>query len=172
MSRRRIRGMVMALLVTTPVIIGGSPTRDIVETTMEAGTFKTLIVAWEAAGLVDDLKAEGPFTLFAPSDKAFDRLPEGTVERLLRPENRAELRAILTYHIVPSRMSTEEARTVLRAESLEGGELRFWARGEEVMVGYASVTTPNIPCSNGVIHVINRVVIPPHLSPGGQVTAD
>jgi len=172
MSRRKISGILISLLVTAPFIIGGSPARDIVETAKEAGTFETLMVACEAAGLLDELKAEGPFTVFAPSDAAFERLPTGTLERLLRPENYLQLREILTYHIVPSRISTDDAATVLRAASLQGRDLRFWFRGEEVMVGNAAVTTGDIACSNGTIHVIDRVLMPPHMSPKGQVTAD
>jgi len=174
MSRRTISGIMLSLLVTAPFLLGGTPLpeKDIVETAMEAGTFKTLLTACEAAGLLEELQVEGPITLLAPSDHAFERLPTGTLERLLKPENVSELRAILSYHIVSSEMSTEEAATALRVASLQGDDLRFWSQDGKVMVGSASVTTADIPCSNGMIHEIDRVLMPPKFSLNSQMTAD
>ncbi|MEM1364992.1 MAG: fasciclin domain-containing protein [Pseudomonadota bacterium] len=134
---------------------------DIVDTAAEAGSFSTLLAAAEAAGLVDTLKGEGPFTVFAPTDEAFAALPEGTVDDLLKPENKDQLAAILTYHVVPGKvMSTDLAGKEMAAASVEGTELQINATGDMVMVEEATVVTADVEADNGVIHVIDKVMLP------------
>jgi uncharacterized surface protein with fasciclin (FAS1) repeats len=134
---------------------------DIVDTAMSAGSFTTLVAAVQAAGLADTLKGEGPFTVFAPTDAAFAKLPEGTVESLLEPENRDQLQAILTYHVVPGKvMSSDLAGKTLMAETVEGSEVQIDASGGDVMVDNATVSQADIVASNGVIHVIDTVILP------------
>ncbi|WP_235945541.1 fasciclin domain-containing protein [Thermaurantiacus tibetensis] len=134
---------------------------DIVETAVAAGQFKTLAAALGAAGLVDTLKGPGPFTVFAPTDDAFAKLPAGTVETLLKPENRAQLTAILTYHVVPGQtMSSALAGKTLEVATVNGAKVRIDGTNG-VKVNEATVTAPDIAASNGVIHVIDTVILPP-----------
>jgi|NOAtaT_7_FD_contig_51_1028417_length_678_multi_8_in_0_out_0_1 uncharacterized surface protein with fasciclin (FAS1) repeats len=138
-------------------------TKDVVDTAVAAGDFKTLAQALTAAGLVDTLKGAGPFTVFAPTDAAFAKLPKGTLEDLLKPENKQKLTAILTYHVVPG---TVKAADVLKldgksAKTVEGSDLSISVKGKTVKVGEATVTKTDITASNGVIHVIDAVVLPP-----------
>ena len=133
---------------------------DIVDTAVEAGSFKTLVAAVKAAGLVDTLKGEGPFTVFAPTDAAFDKLPSGTVEDLLKPENKDKLVKILTYHVVPGKvMSGDIAGKMTAAKTVEGSEIKIDA-SSGVKVNEASVTKADITTDNGVIHVIDTVILP------------
>ena len=135
---------------------------DIVDTAVGAGTFETLVAAVGAAGLVDVLKGEGPFTVFAPTDEAFAALPEGTVESLLLPENKDQLIAVLTYHVVPGKvMSTDILGQKLEAATAAGIPVAIVATMGSVMVGGAKVITADIETSNGVIHVIDAVILPP-----------
>lgn len=134
---------------------------DIVETAASAGSFGTLLAAVEAAGLAETLKGEGPFTVFAPTDEAFAKLPDGTVESLLQPQNRERLEQVLTYHVVPGRiMSSDLAGQETTAETVAGGELAIDATGSAVMVEGATVSQADIEASNGVIHVIDSVMLP------------
>lgn len=134
--------------------------KDIVDTAVEAGTFSTLVAAVQAADLVDTLKSEGPFTVFAPTDEAFAALPEGTVENLLKPENKDQLVAILTYHVVSGKvMAADIAGAETTATSVQGGELMIDGT-DGVTVNGANVTTADIETSNGVIHVIDAVILP------------
>jgi uncharacterized surface protein with fasciclin (FAS1) repeats len=135
-------------------------TKDIVETAVAAGSFKTLEAALQAAGLVDTLKGKGPFTVFAPTDEAFAKLPAGTVEDLLKPENKAKLAAILTYHVVPGTVMAAQAAKLTSAKTVNGASLTIHAMGGKVMIDNATVTKADIACSNGVIHVIDTVVLP------------
>jgi uncharacterized surface protein with fasciclin (FAS1) repeats len=140
---------------------GVAAAADIVETAQEAGSFQTLLTAAEAAGLVDTLKSEGPFTVFAPTDEAFAKLPEGTVESLLKPENQDQLKAILTYHVVPGKtMSSDLAGKQVEVVSVEGSAIPIDATGDNVMVGDATVTQADVEADNGVIHVIDEVIQP------------
>lgn len=134
---------------------------DIVETAVAAGQFKTLAAALGAAGLVDTLKGPGPFTVFAPTDAAFAKLPAGTVESLLRPENKAQLTAILTYHVVPGRtLSSALAGKTAEVATVNGATVKIdGTRG--VRVNDATVTGADVEASNGVIHVIDTVLLPP-----------
>ncbi len=134
---------------------------DIVETAVAAGSFGTLAAALEAAGLVATLKGEGPFTVFAPTDEAFAALPEGTVESLLRPENRETLTAILTYHVVPGRVTAEQVVALDAATTVNGADVRITTPGSGVKVNDANVITTDVMASNGVIHVIDAVLLPP-----------
>ncbi len=133
---------------------------DIVETAVSAGQFQTLVAAVEAAGLAETLKSEGPFTVFAPTDAAFAKLPEGTVEMLLEPENRDRLVAILSYHVIPGKvLSGDIAGQTLMVETVEGSELTVNAV-QGVVVDNAKVIKADIETTNGVIHVIDSVVLP------------
>ncbi|MBM3770806.1 MAG: fasciclin domain-containing protein [Acidimicrobiia bacterium] len=134
--------------------------KDIVDTAVSAGTFKTLAAAIEAAGLVGTLKGAGPFTVFAPTDEAFAKLPAGTVENLLKPENKAKLVAVLTYHMVPGTVMAAEVTKLPSAKTVNGAPLSIHAMGGKVMVDNATVTKADIVASNGVIHVIDTVVLP------------
>ncbi|WP_375569498.1 fasciclin domain-containing protein [Ahrensia marina] len=135
--------------------------KDIVDTAVEAGSFTTLVAAVQAAGLEDTLRGEGPFTVFAPTDEAFAALPEGTVENLLLPENLETLQAVLTYHVLPGKvMSADIAGQELSVATVEGSEVMVNAT-DGVMVDSANVVTADIETSNGVIHVIDAVILPP-----------
>ena len=149
-------------ITATPLalIFATSHALDIVDTAASAGQFNTLVAAVEAADLVTTLKGDGPFTVFAPTDEAFAALPEGTVENLLKPENKDQLIAVLTYHVVPGKiMSSDIAGTVTMVESVQGSELDVNAT-DGVTVDGATVVTADIETDNGVIHVIDRVVLP------------
>jgi uncharacterized surface protein with fasciclin (FAS1) repeats len=155
--------MVRVGCIALPVTFasGVAAAADIVETAQDVGTFQTLLTAAEAAGLVETLKSEGPFTVFAPSDEAFAKLPEGTVESLLKPENQDQLKAILTYHVVPGKtMSSDLAGKQVEVESVQGSEISIDATGDNVMVDDATVTQADIEADNGVIHVIGAVIQP------------
>ena len=158
-----MRKMILALAATTalsaPAFAGGHG-MNIVETAVGAGSFTTLVAAVEAAGLVDTLSGEGPFTVFAPTDEAFAALPEGTVESLLLPENRDQLVAILTYHVVPGAVMSTDLSDGMMAATVQGGEITI-DLDNGVMVNDATVVTADIEASNGVIHVIDSVIMPP-----------
>ncbi|VVS96041.1 conserved exported hypothetical protein [Rhizobium sp. EC-SD404] len=132
---------------------------DIVDTAAEAGTFTTLIAAVEAAGLVETLKGDGPFTVFAPTDEAFAALPDGTVEDLLLEENRDQLVSILTYHVVPGAVASSDLTEGLTAATVEGSEVTFTLEGGP-KVNEANITQADITADNGVIHVIDAVIMP------------
>jgi uncharacterized surface protein with fasciclin (FAS1) repeats len=134
--------------------------RDIVETAVGAGQFKTLAAALQAAGLIETLKGNGPFTVFAPTDEAFAKLPKGTVEDLLKPENKAKLTAVLTYHVVPGKVMAADVVKVTEARTVQGGSLKVKTSGGKVMIDNATVVKTDIAASNGVIHVIDTVVLP------------
>lgn len=140
---------------------GNMQTSDIVDTAVAAGSFETLVAAVQAAGLVETLKGDGPFTVFAPTDAAFAKLPAGTVESLLLPENRDQLAAILTYHVVAGKvMSADLAGKALSTATVEGSDVDIDATGSSVMVDGARVVTADVEASNGVIHVIDAVIMP------------
>jgi uncharacterized surface protein with fasciclin (FAS1) repeats len=134
---------------------------DIVETAVTNGSFKTLTAALQAAGLVDTLKGKGPYTVFAPTDEAFKKLPAGTVETLLKPENKAQLQKVLTYHVVAGNvMSGDLKGKMTNAKTVEGSVVRIDASGSAVKVDNANVTQADVSASNGVIHVIDSVIMP------------
>ena len=135
--------------------------KDIVDTAIAAGSFTTLAKALQAAGLVDTLKGKGPFTVFAPTDAAFAKLPAGTLEELLKPENKAKLQAILTYHVVPGKVMASQVTGLTSAKTVNGKSLRIAVKDGKVMIDDAHVVKTDIVTSNGVIHVIDSVVLPP-----------
>jgi len=133
---------------------------DIVETAASAGSFKTLVAAIKAADLEETLKGPGPFTVFAPTDEAFAKLPEGTLDSLLQPENKEKLQSILTYHVVSGRVGSDQVVLLTSAKSVQGKELKISNDAGTVMVDGAKVVKTDIACSNGVIHVIDAVMLP------------
>lgn len=155
---------VLAALMLAPLALGAiaaTKTKDIVDTAMDAGNFKTLVTALKAADLVDTLKGPGPFTVFAPTDEAFAKLPKGTLDDLLKPENKAKLASILTYHVVAGKvMSKDISGKTSKTKTVEGSEISINAT-KGVMVNDAKVTKADIETSNGVIHVIDTVIMPP-----------
>ncbi|NIR43704.1 MAG: fasciclin domain-containing protein [Gemmatimonadetes bacterium] len=134
--------------------------KDIVEMAAAAGQFNTLLAAARAAGLVEVLQSDGPFTVFAPTDDAFAKLPAGTVEELLKPENRDKLAAILKYHVVPGKYMAEDVVTRNRLDTAEGSALSVKMKDGKAYVDGAQIIKTDIPASNGVIHVIDSVVLP------------
>lgn len=152
------------LALTTATMMMSVPAfaqdKDIVDTAVGAGSFTTLVAAVTAAGLVETLKGEGPFTVFAPTDAAFAALPAGTVEDLLKPENKDKLVAILTYHVVPGKVMAADLTEGMKAASVQGGELTFTLEGGAKVNG-AVISATDIAASNGVIHVIDSVILPP-----------
>lgn len=147
-------------LVSTLSFTGRASDKDIVDTAVAAGSFKTLAAALQAAGLVDTLKGAGPFTVFAPTDQAFAKLPAGTVENLLKPENREKLKAILTYHVVAGNVTAAQVTKLKSAKTVQGSEVKISVSGGKVMVDNANVVKTDITASNGVIHVIDTVIMP------------
>ncbi len=162
-NRKTLLSLFAGLLVATsafaaPAADGAK--HDIVDTAVAAGSFKTLAAALQAAGLIDTLKGAGPFTVFAPTDEAFAKLPAGTVESLLKPENKAKLAAILTYHVVPGKVMAKQAMKLKSAKTVNGKALTLKVTGGSLMVDKAKVAKADIDCTNGVIHVIDTVVLP------------
>ena len=134
---------------------------DIVETAAAAGSFNTLVAAVNAAGLTETLEGEGPFTVFAPTDEAFAKLPEGTLEMLLKPENKEKLAAILSYHVVAGKVTSEDVVKLTSAESVSGKKIDIKTSDGQVMVDGATVIKADVMAKNGVIHVIDTVIMPP-----------
>jgi uncharacterized surface protein with fasciclin (FAS1) repeats len=155
----------LAYLIAAPGLLKSASAQmpakaDIVDTAVAAGSFKTLATALKAAGLIDTLKGAGPFTVFAPTDEAFAKLPAGTVEDLLKPENKQKLTAILTYHVVAGKAMAKDVASMSSAKTVNGKELSLKAEGGKVTVNNATVTKADIETSNGVIHVIDTVLLP------------
>ena len=150
-----------ALIGLTTAFPAWAAEKDIVDTAVGAGEFTTLAAALEAAGLVSTLKGEGPFTVFAPTDAAFAKLPAGTVENLLKPENKQQLVDILTYHVVPGKVTAAEVVGLDEAKTVNGKMIDVQAEGGSVKVNDANVTATDVAASNGVIHVIDQVILPP-----------
>ena len=133
---------------------------DIVATAKSAGTFKTLTAALDAAGKTQMLQEKGPYTVFAPSDEAFAKLPAGTVDELLKPENKEKLGKLLAYHVMEGKVMAADVKTMM-AKTANGAELDIKVNGDTVMVNDAKVVKADVPASNGVIHVIDKVLMPP-----------
>lgn len=140
--------------------LGSAHAKDIVDTAVAAGSFKTLATALQAAGLVDTLKGAGPFTVFAPTNAAFAKLPPGTLDNLLKPENRAQLTAILTYHVVPGRVLAADAVQHDTATTVNGATADIVVSGGRVTIDGATITATDIKAGNGVVHVIDTVMLP------------
>ena len=166
----KVAGFFKLLIVAQFVLVAAQATaghhakeaksQDIVETAVAAGQFNTLAAALEAAGLVDTLKGDGPFTVFAPTDAAFAKLPEGTVESLLKPENRDQLVAILTYHVVAGKVKAADVVKLKEAKTVNGQDVAITVADNGVQINNANVIKTDIGASNGVIHVIDTVIIP------------
>jgi len=154
--------LTLSLLASTSAFAGGAAvaTKDIVDTAVSAGNFKTLTAALDAAGLVGTLKGKGPFTVFAPTDAAFAKLPEGTVKSLLKPENKQKLTAILTYHVVAGNVKAADVIKLSSAKTLNGQSVMIKTVGGKVMINNATVVKADIATSNGTIHVIDTVLMP------------
>jgi uncharacterized surface protein with fasciclin (FAS1) repeats len=159
-AKKLMVGAAVAALVLSMGSTGRAQGKDIVDTAVGAGQFKTLAAALGAAGLVDTLKGKGPFTVFAPTDAAFAKLPAGTVEMLLKPENKAKLTAILTYHVVAGKVMAADVVKVTSAKTVQGGSVAVKVMGGKVTIDAANVVTTDIAASNGVIHVIDTVLMP------------
>ncbi|MEM7724065.1 MAG: fasciclin domain-containing protein [Pseudomonadota bacterium] len=157
MLRNTLAALAATTILSAPAFAMDS--KDIVDTAVEAGSFETLVAAVQAAGLVETLKGDGPFTVFAPTDEAFAALPEGTVEDLLKPENLETLTAILTYHVVPGKVMSGDLSNGMEAATVEGSDVTIMTDGGVTVEG-ASVVTADIETSNGVIHVIDQVILP------------
>jgi uncharacterized surface protein with fasciclin (FAS1) repeats len=153
--------LALAGIVATASPARAQQSKDIVDTAVAAGSFTTLAKALTAADLVGTLKGAGPFTVFAPTDDAFAKLPAGTLESLLKPENKATLRRILTYHVVPGKVMAADVVKVTSAKAVSGDTLPVSAAGGGVSIGSARVVKTDIGASNGVIHVIDSVLLPP-----------
>lgn len=149
---------IVAALVTASV---RGQSKDIVDTAVAAGSFTTLAKALQAADLVTTLKGPGPFTVFAPTDEAFAKLPAGALDDLLKPENKAKLQSVLKYHVVPGKVMAADVTKRSPAKTVEGQALTVKEMGGKVMVDAATVTKTDISASNGVIHVIDTVLMPP-----------
>jgi transforming growth factor-beta-induced protein len=174
MSKTTLRWIFPVLLSLAPVLAFGACGSDddttamtstdrpktIVETAVAAGSFNKLVAAVTAAGLADTLSGPGPFTVFAPTDEAFAKLPAGTVEDLLRPENRDKLRSILTYHVVAGRVPAAEVVKLTSAKTVQGQSVKIEVQGQTVRVDGARITSTDVNCSNGIIHVIDSVLLP------------
>ena len=165
MSRVGIVSKAAVVLAVAVLAIGSNFARasnqDIVDTAVSAGQFKTLAAALKAADLVTTLKGPGPFTVFAPTDEAFAKLPAGTVENLLKPENKAKLTAILTYHVVPGAVTAEQVTRLDQAKTVNGAMVKVTTKGGKVTINDATVVKADTAASNGIIHVIDKVILPP-----------
>jgi uncharacterized surface protein with fasciclin (FAS1) repeats len=144
---------------TTSTTSAAHGSKTIVAVASEAGSFKTLVAAVKAAGLVDVLQGEGPFTVFAPTDEAFAKLPAGTVENLLKPENREQLKAVLTYHVLPGKVMAADVKP-MHAKTVNGQKVNIQVVDNKVKVDNATVVKTDVLASNGVIHVIDTVILP------------
>lgn len=157
--------LLVATLLTTQTMAGGykkAKQKDIVDTAIAAGSFNTLVTAVKAAGLVETLKSEGPFTVFAPSDEAFAKLPAGTIESLLKPENKEKLTNILTYHVVSGKVKAKDVVKMTSASTVQGSDVGITVKdGSVVLNNSSNVVKTNIKTSNGIIHVIDTVILPP-----------
>jgi transforming growth factor-beta-induced protein len=140
--------------------VSAAEKKDIVDTAVAAGSFKTLAAALGAAGLVETLKGAGPFTVFAPTDEAFAKLPAGTVESLLKPENKAKLVNILTYHVVAGNVDAAAAMKLTEAKALNKKELKLEVKDGALFIDKSKVTTADVACTNGTIHIIDAVLLP------------
>jgi uncharacterized surface protein with fasciclin (FAS1) repeats len=160
--RSGVAALSLSLLASTSALAGGSamPTKDIVDTAVSAGSFKTLTTALAAAGLVETLKGKGPFTVFAPTDEAFAKLPAGTVESLLKPANKQKLTAILTYHVVAGNVKAADVVKLSSAKTLNGKSVTIKTVGGKVLINGATVVKADIAATNGTIHVIDTVLMP------------
>jgi uncharacterized surface protein with fasciclin (FAS1) repeats len=161
MLKRFMRGIVAGALALSAVAVQAqTASKDIVDTAVAAGSFTTLAKALQAADLVETLKGKGPYTVFAPTDEAFGKLPAATLNDLLKPENKQKLQRILTYHVVPGRVSSADVVKMRTAKAVSGDSIDIKASGGTVMVDGARVVKSDVQASNGLIHVIDSVMLP------------
>jgi len=172
MKTYAVKSIVLALSIAVAIgALAGTAraadpaTKNIVETAVGAGSFKTLVAAVKAAGLVETLSGPGPFTVFAPTDEAFAKLPKGTLESLLLPENKEKLVSILTYHVVAGKVTSGEVVKLDKAKTVQGGDVSISVKTDAnkkstVKINDANVVTADVAASNGVIHVIDAVILP------------
>lgn len=153
-------GTLVAAMLAGGAAANAADTKDIVDTAVAAGSFKTLAKALDAAGLVGTLKGAGPFTVFAPTDEAFAKLPAGTLDMLLKPENKAKLQRVLTYHVVSGKVMAADAGKLKMAKAVSGDTITISSSASGVKVDAANVVKTDIVASNGVIHVIDSVILP------------
>lgn len=160
---KRLNTLLAAAAIATPMVLSAAPVaaQDIVETAIAADDFNTLVAAVQAAGLVETLQGEGPFTVFAPTDAAFAALPEGTVENLLMEENRDQLVAVLTYHVVAGEVTAAQVVDLDSATTVQGSDISISVADGMVMINEATVVQADIMTDNGVIHVVDQVILPP-----------
>lgn len=158
MIRHSLAALLLIGFAAAPAV---AQEKDIVDTAVGAGSFNTLVAAVKAAGLVETLKGDGPFTVFAPTDEAFKKLPAGTVEMLLKPENKKKLVAVLTYHVVAGKVMASDVVKIKEAKTVQGAMAKVTVKGNTVMIDKAKVLKTDIGCTNGVIHVIDSVILPP-----------
>ena len=163
MKRLQTALVALTLIVAGSAFAGGAK-KDIVDTAVSAGTFNTLVAAVQAAELVDALKGDGPFTVFAPTDEAFAALPAGTIDNLLKPENQDQLQAILLYHVVSGKIMAADIGTGAQPATLQGATIDVVGSSSGVTVNGANVVAADVVTSNGVIHVIDAVILPPAAS--------
>ena len=164
---KKITASILTLLMIAS-LLGAAPKKDIVDTAVGAGSFKTLVAAVKAAGLVDTLKGKGPFTVFAPTDEAFAKLPKGTVASLLKPENKQKLVDILTYHVVPGKVKAKKAAKLDSAKTVNGSEITIKPSGKTLLINNSKVINADIKTSNGIIHVIDAVLLPTPKNASGK----
>jgi uncharacterized surface protein with fasciclin (FAS1) repeats len=148
------------VVIAKKEVVDQTKPMDVVDTAMKAGSFKTLAALLKDAELVETLKGKGPFTVFAPTDEAFAKLPSGTIESLLAPQNKEKLIAILKYHVVPGAVMAADVAKLKAAKTINGESLTIQTQGNSVMVNNAKITKSDIACTNGVIHVIDTVLMP------------
>jgi transforming growth factor-beta-induced protein len=162
---KKMYGLMVVLVLTLTMVfvpaVRAAEDKDIVDTAVSAGTFNTLVAAVKAAGLVETLKGPGPFTVFAPTDEAFAKLPKGTLDDLLKPENKEKLAGILTYHVVSGKVMAADVVKLKKAKTVQGSEVKITVKDGKVKVDKANVVKTDITTSNGVIHVIDAVMMPP-----------
>ncbi|MFM8252903.1 MAG: fasciclin domain-containing protein [Planctomycetota bacterium] len=157
---KKLMGMLAVAAMTFVAGFAQAAEKDIVDTAVGAGSFKTLVAAVKAAELVETLKGKGPFTVFAPTDEAFAKLPKGTVEDLLKPENKKKLIAVLTYHVVPGKVMAKDVVGLKEAKTVQGSSAKITVADGKVKIDAANVVKTDIETSNGVIHVIDSVILP------------
>lgn len=159
--RNLILGTVVALFAT--INVSNAQSKDIVDLAVGNENLTTLVAAVKAAGLVETLKSDGPFTVFAPTDAAFAALPAGTLEMLLKPENKDKLIAVLTYHVIGAQVMSTDLSNGQEAATVQGEKVKVMISGGKVMISGATVVAADVKASNGVVHVINKVILPPSM---------
>lgn len=168
---KTMKTILLALALGTFVFAGnlnaqcGAPEKksDIVETAISTDFLSTLVAAVKAGDLVEILQSDGPFTVFAPTNEAFAALPEGTLESLLKPENKAQLVQILTYHVIAGEVKSSDLKNGMKAKTVEGSDINIMISDKGAMINNANVTTADIMTENGIVHIIDRVILPPTL---------